>query len=170
MEHSFDWFTADEDEEVLWSGEPKMNSIIPAVAIGIPLIPVGIGLIIILAAYLNLKNTDFVISTEGLYKKTGILSRRVQKIGFGKIQDTSFNQGVFGKYFDYGNVDISTAGGERVEMRFNAVENPREIQETVNKRIKTDRNLEKPETDTDQKILEELSRMREQLEQINEKL
>jgi uncharacterized membrane protein YdbT with pleckstrin-like domain len=133
-----DWLTLDRNEEVLWEGEPRIQSIVPAIIIGVVTLPfMGIGLLIIGGAWLNIKNTDFVVTSQGIYKKTGVVSRSVQKIGFDKIQNISFSQGVFGNMFDYGNVDISTAGGSGVEMKFNSIENPRNVQELINKRIKT---------------------------------
>lgn len=134
---NFDWISLDRDEKIVWSGEPEIASIVPALAIGILTLPLaGIGLLIMAAAYLTLENTDFVVTNQGLYKKTGILSRNVQKIGFDKVQNISFSQTAVGKYFGYGNVDISTAGGSGVEMSFNSVAEPQEVQELVNRRIK----------------------------------
>ncbi len=135
----YDWLSLDQDEEVLWDGEPRIQSIIPALIVGVPLTPVmGVGLLIIAGAYYNIKNTDFVVTSQGLYKKTGVLSRSVQKIGFEKVQNISFSQGVFGNYFGYGNVEVSTAGGSGVEMRFNSIEEPKNVQELINKRIKNE--------------------------------
>jgi hypothetical protein len=59
-----DWLTLDDNEEVLWSGEPRMASIAPAIIIGIPLSVIGIGILIIVGAYLNIKNTDFVVTND----------------------------------------------------------------------------------------------------------
>lgn len=134
-ENSIDWANLDKGEKVLWKGQPRMKSILPAVVIGIPFSVVGIGLLIIAGAYLNVTNTSFVVTNQGLYKKTGILSRNVQKIGFDKVQNISFSQGIFGSQFDYGNIEISTAGGQGVEMRFNSINNPREVENIINQRL-----------------------------------
>ncbi|MEF8880513.1 MAG: PH domain-containing protein [Candidatus Nanohaloarchaea archaeon] len=134
---SFEWLSLDEGEEVLWEGEPLMKSIYPAIAVGIPLtLFFGLGLVIIAAAYLNKKNTDFVVTSEGLYRKTGVISRNVQKIGFNKVQNISFSQGFLGTQFGYGNIEISTAGGSGIEMRFRSIEDPKKVQQLINKHIK----------------------------------
>lgn len=150
----FDWLSLDTDEQVLWDGEPRIHSIIPALVVGVPLSFFGIGLLIIAGAYLNIKNTDFVVTSEGLYRKTGVISRSVQKIGFDKVQNISFSQGVLGKYFGYGNVEISTAGGSGVEMRFHSIEDPKEVQELINKHTKKDGKRE--EGKTERQLLEEI--------------
>lgn len=171
-----DWLTLDENEEVLWSGEPRMASIAPALIIGVPLIFVfGLGLVIIAGAYLNVKNTDFVVTNEGLYKKTGVLSRSVQKIGFEKVQNISFSQGIIANYFGYGNVEISTAGGSGVEMRFNGIDDPKSVQERVAKEMKkqTGRGEDGEESegeDTMELVLEEMKKTRQVLMRIEEKL
>lgn len=166
----FDWLSLEENEEVLWEGEPLMKSIYPAMSIGIPLIPVmGLGLVVIAGAYLNIKNTDFVVTSEGLYKKTGVLSRSVQKIGFEKVQNISFSQSIFGTYFGYGNVEISTAGGSGIEMRFRSIETPKKVQQLINKRIKREKGEEfkssgNSQTDVLKQILEELEEINQKLE------
>lgn len=131
--NEMDWLSLDGDENILWQGEPRIQSIIPAIVIGVLTLPIlGLGLLIILAAWFNIKNTDFVVTDKGLYRKTGVLSRSVQKIGFDKIQNISFSQGIFGNAFDYGNVEISTAGGGGVEMTFRSIGSPREVQDLIN--------------------------------------
>jgi len=113
--------------------------LIPALVVGLPLALILIGLLIIAGSYLQRENTQYVVTTDGLYKKTGVLSRDVQRIDFGKVQNTSYSQGFFGSRFGYGNVDISTAGGSGIEMQFRSVPEPREIQELINKRVKGSR-------------------------------
>lgn len=136
MEPELDWLTLDEDEEVVWSDTPHPASIVPALAVGLPLCLVLVGIPIVASAYLSLRNTHYVVTTSGLYRKSGILSRDVQKVGFDKVQNTSYSQGILGSYVGFGNVDVSTAGGSGVEMQFGSVENPREVAELVNRRVK----------------------------------
>jgi uncharacterized membrane protein YdbT with pleckstrin-like domain len=165
----FDWLSLEEGEEVIWSGNPRMHSIIPAVLLGIPLIPVlGLGLLIMLGAYLSVENTFFVVTTQGVYHKSGVLSRDVQKIGFDKIQNISYSQGVFGNFFGYGNVDISTAGGSGVEMRFRSIGDPKDVQQKINRRIK--RGSGREDTGGERSEREVLEEILSEVREINEKL
>lgn len=164
MEESFDWVSLDSDEKVEWSGKPRIVSIIPSIVIGIFLLPfAGLGLVVMIASYLQIKNTDFVVTNQGLYQKQGVLSRSVQKIGFDKVQNISFNQGVLGNYFGYGNVAISTAGGSGVEMSFNSIENPKEVQELINRHIRSGDEDRRTERDIMLEMLEELKEIRKTL-------
>ena len=163
------WLTLNEEERVVWTGKPHESSLVPALIIGVPLSILIVGLFIIAAAYLHRENTQYVVTTDALYKKTGVLSRDVQRIDFGKVQNTSYSQGFFGSQFGYGNVDISTAGGSGVEMQFQSVPEPRQVQELINKRVKTDRTdpttaASETKDDVLNDILTELRAIRETLE------
>ncbi|MDS0258064.1 PH domain-containing protein [Haloarcula sp. S1CR25-12] len=134
---TYDWLTLDSDEEILWSGKPAAETMYGAYLTGIPLILFfGLGLVILGGAYLNRQNTDYVVTDKSVYKKTGILSRSVSEVEYEKVQNTSFSVGVVGRYFDYGNVDISTAGGSGVEMTLRGVSSPQDVQKRLSRRVK----------------------------------
>lgn len=133
---SFDWLTLDPDEEVVWADTPHELSLVPAFIVGIPLSFVLVGIPILIGSYLSYKNTNYVVTSEALYKKTGILSRDVQRIEFDKVQNTSYRQGAVGASLGYGTVDISTAGGSGIEMRFSSVAEPQDVQTRINERIR----------------------------------
>lgn len=135
MDAQFDWLTLDDEEEVLWADTPHPYSLVPAFIVGVPLAFLLVGIPILVSAYLTYQNTNYVVTSSGLYKKTGVLSRSVQRIEFDKVQDTSYRQGFFGTQFGYGTVDISTAGGSGVELRFDNVDGPQRLQTLINERI-----------------------------------
>lgn len=132
----FEWLSLDKDEEILWSGKPQI--LISDIFTGIITIPFLIGFIIIIIAYLENKTTVFVVTNQGLYKKAGALSTNLQSTWFENIQNIYFSQGFFGEYFNYGNIEISTAGNSRqdintdVEMKFKHIENPKKVQNLIN--------------------------------------
>jgi uncharacterized membrane protein YdbT with pleckstrin-like domain len=133
----YDWLTLDDDEEILWAGQPASEVMYGAYLVGIPLLPLlGFGLLIIASAYLTRKNTDYVITDRSVYKKTGIFSRSVSEVEYEKVQNTSFSVGVVGRYFGYGDVDISTAGGSGVEMSLDGVSDPQDVQKRLSRRVK----------------------------------
>lgn len=140
----FDWLSLDDNEEVLWSGRPKLQKII------------------------GIRFTDYVVTSEGLYRKSGIFSRSVQKIGFEKVQNISFSQGILGKQFGYGNIEISTAGGSGIEMRFGSIEDPKDVQQLINKRIKQEKSEDSNKTENSRTEL--LEQILGELKDINQKL
>lgn len=127
-----DWLSLEEGETVEWVGQPAPISVLPAVVVGIPFILLlGLGLLIIAGAVLSVRNTDYVVTDRTLYVKQGVLSTNIESVGLDKIQNTEFRQSFLGKQFDYGSIDISTAGSSGAEMTFRAVEDARDVRELV---------------------------------------
>lgn len=107
------------------------------------------------------------MTNAALYKKTGILSRNVQRVEFDKVQDTTYRQSFFGAQFGYGAVDISTAGGSGVEMSFDSVEDPQRLQSLINERSDERKSRgvgEDDKADVLDEILVELKAIRESVE------
>lgn len=169
MADDLDWLTLNSDESVRWKGNPRIKSILPAVIVGVPTAFIGIGIFIIVGAYLSVKNTDYVVTDRGLYVKKGVLSRSVQKIGFDKVQNISFSQGILGNYFGYGNIEISTAGGSGVEMRFRSIREPRKVQEEINSLMKNTSG-ESSQSEEGLSEIEILEEILSEVKEINEKL
>ncbi|EMA07140.1 PH domain-containing protein [Haloferax denitrificans] len=167
MDTEFDWLTLDDDEAVLWADTPHPYSLVPSFIVGVPLSFVLVGIPLLVGSYLSHKNTNYVVTSDALYRKTGVLSRSVQRIEFDKVQDTSYSQTFLGAQFGYGSVNISTAGGSGIEMSFQNVADPQSLQTLVNERIKRRAG---PETDAEGKaavlddILTELRAIRRAVE------
>jgi uncharacterized membrane protein YdbT with pleckstrin-like domain len=136
---SFDWLGLDDGETVVWADTPHEYSLVPVFLVGIPLSFLLVGIPILVAGYLQYENTNYVVTTSALYRKTGVLSRSVQRIEFDKVQDTSYRQTFLGAQFGYGTVDVSTAGGTGVEMSFDSVADPQALQRRINGRIRSGR-------------------------------
>ena len=182
MSAEYDWLTLEDDEELVWSGEPSLLGYAWAFVVGFALIPLfGLGLVIIASTYLSLKNTAYVITTDSVFKKTGVLSRTVTDIGHENIQDTGYRQGVLGRYAGFGTVQISTAGGSGVEMTLDHVPDPLSVQSRLDSAAtrweptddRTDRGGRKPVTIDDaalEELLEELRATREAMESIERRL
>ena len=169
-EVDLDWLTLDDGEEVLWASTPHKSSLVPALAIGIPLSLVLIGIPIVISAYLTYKNTNFVVTTRGLYRKRGILSRDVKQIGFEKVQNISYSQTPVGSQLGYGTVEISTAGSSGVELRFRNIPTPADIQELISREIERREGPRRDDDDQDAEevldaILAELQAIRQALDE-----
>lgn len=143
----------DTNESVEWSGRPRITTILPAVAIGITLIAIGIavsvtgGNPIFLAAvplgvaipvwrYFALQGVQYVLSDESLYVKRGVLTRSVTQAHLETIQNSSFGQDITGSLFGYGTVTFEIAGGD--DLSFRAIEDPRSIRTLVDRTASND--------------------------------
>jgi len=97
------------------------------VPLGIVAVAVLWGVAQVVRAALVLTNVEFVLTDRNLYKKTGVLSETVQRVGLDRIQRTSLSKDLFGNLFDYGSVAVSTAGGSGVEMVIADLDDPDEL-------------------------------------------
>jgi uncharacterized membrane protein YdbT with pleckstrin-like domain len=161
-EIDLEWLTLEAGESIQWASTPHKYSLVGAFAVGIPLSVVLIGIPIVVAAYLQYTNTNYVITNRGLYSKRGILSRDVQQIGFDKIQNISYSQSALGSYFGFGSVDVSTAGGSGVELQLRSIPDPASVQELIARAVDKRQQGESESTANDvlDEILQELRLIR----------
>lgn len=162
-----EWLTLEDGESIQWASTPHKYSLVPAFIIGIPLSLVLIGIPILVSSYLQHTNTNYVVTNRGLYSKRGILSRDVQQIGFEKIQNISYSQSALGSSFGYGSVDVSTAGGSGVELKFRSIPDPASVQELIAREVdnrEQSNGAEEADTsDVLDEILHELQAIRQEL-------
>lgn len=159
---NYDWLSLDSGEEIVWTGEPRIRSILGSAASAISFVVAALlviggaaistafptwmmiaagGLVVLYGAaqigwsYLQVTNIDYVLTTENLYRRDGVFSETVNRVGVDKIQSTTLSKGFFGNVFDYGTVDVSTAGGSGVEMRIEDLNDPGELRTELRRRI-----------------------------------
>lgn len=171
-----EWLSLDADESVLWAGGPDRRTIVPtALLLVLPVLALavvpfstiaGLALVAVLGAItipivgwavLWIRSTDYVVTSTGLYEKQGVFSRDVKRIDFEKVQNTSYSQSALGTRFGYGHVEVSSAGGAGVEMRFRSVPEPRTVQQLISSHVSRGRTTDRPDTDrTTDDVLEEI--------------
>ncbi|EJN57116.1 PH domain-containing protein [Halogranum rubrum] len=148
-----EWMARGDDEDVLWSGRPRLPTVLPAVLVGLVLVAIGVGgavtenqllllsfvpvgVAIAVAAYLRVVNTRYVVTDHALYRKTGVLSRHVERVSLHRVQNSAFTQGVLGSAFDYGTVSVEAAGGGAID--FSDINDPRAVRAFVEKQVGDD--------------------------------
>ncbi|WP_435345492.1 PH domain-containing protein [Haloarchaeobius sp. HRN-SO-5] len=140
---SRDWLTLEDGEEVLWAASPRVQTVLPWLAVGLALavvpfvlsgVPRPVALVGVLPpalAYLYVTNTEFVVTNRRCYRKSGVLSRSVLAVSFETVENSAYEQGVLGTAFGYGTVEIDTAGGMGTELTFWKIADPRSVQSLV---------------------------------------
>lgn len=148
-----EWLSLTDGERVVWTGQPRLWRIFPAVAKsafwvlvfvaaaiagprfappGIPGIAVtSVGLLLALAslkpgvtAYLRTTNVYYVLTTRNVRKKAGIWSTNVAHVAVTDVQNVRLTKDVWGNLFDYGSVAVSTAGSGGADLVFTDLANP----------------------------------------------
>ncbi|MDG5760075.1 PH domain-containing protein [Natronococcus sp. A-GB1] len=169
LEHDLEWLSLEDDEEIVWVGGPDRRTLLPTLAIGIPLSIVLIGILLIVGEYLRISNTVYVITDSAVYRKTGVLSRDVKRIDHEKVQDISYSQSALGSTFGYGTVELTTAGGAGVEMAFRSVPEPRTVQQRISEQVGRHRDPGQGEGDVLEEILTELRAIRAAVEESDDR-
>ncbi|MFC7226488.1 PH domain-containing protein [Salinirubellus salinus] len=144
-------------EELLWSGSPRLSAAIPAFVGGFALVVTGgamlggvqdvgsvgraVGALLVLAGVLtpvygvlDVRRTTYAVSDRALYARSGILSRRVRRMGLDRVQNSAYSQSVTGGIFGYGTASFESAGGEAA-VQFVRIEDPREVRALVDRRV-----------------------------------
>jgi len=139
-------------EEVIYQGHPSWRAILGFYLAGIA-IAVGIGTIVklvedtalgvtvaaaiigitVLAGLVKRIATTYTITDRRLNIKRGIVSRKVQETRLQRVQNVNFQQSVFQRIMQIGNVDFDTAAGDDYNFVFAGVAQPEEVVEQVDR-------------------------------------
>src|SRR4051812_1825145 len=133
-------------EDILFDGHPSWRAtlgfyvlgFVAAVAAGIVggVIPGStggvIGLIALLAAVILVGlirrlATHYLVTTQRLRIRRGILSRHVQQTQLERVQNVNTNQSFFERVLQIGTVDFDTAGTEDSDFTFRGIADPDEV-------------------------------------------
>ncbi|MCG1003157.1 MULTISPECIES: PH domain-containing protein [Halobacterium] len=137
-------------ESVVWTGRPRVTVVIPAVVVGLvfaavglagaaasdswlPVVLVPFGVLVPAWRYLRNRRTQYVITDEALYKKTGVFSRAVSQASLHTVQNSAFSQSLTGSVFGYGSVEFEIAGGG--DFTYQRIGDPREIRALVDEAV-----------------------------------
>lgn len=155
---SADWIQLAPDERVAWRGRPSARTLAGDLLPGALLVALGVAagvalalgvtdatfprwtwllppaLIVVGAALaalpaLRWRSTHYVITSNEVYKREGLISESVEQLRLDRVQNTSYSQSAGQRLLGYGDVVIHTAGsgGTRPEIVFDDVPDPAEV-------------------------------------------
>ncbi|MFC7158100.1 PH domain-containing protein, partial [Halomarina halobia] len=119
-----DWVTLGPNEQVVWSGHPSLYPAALSLVAGavlfllgpvsFALLPepwslIGIGLLlagiaVALVTYFRHRSTRYVITSNEVYEKRGLLSRQVTSLRMDRVQNTTYEQSFLQRLLSYGDV------------------------------------------------------------------
>ena len=139
-------------EEIVFEGHPSWRSVLQFYVAGVVLVAVvaaicalasGAVLAIVggavalalgvLAGFLKRLATRYVITTERLHIRRGILSKATQETRIQRVQNVNTDQSFFERLMQVGTVDFDTAGSDDSEFRFVGVADPRDVVRAVDR-------------------------------------
>ncbi len=84
--------------------------------------------------YLQWANTHFVVTTDRLIYRSGVVAKKGKEIPLERINDIAFNQTIFERLVGAGDLLIES-GGEQGQQRFSNVRRPFEVQNEIYRQI-----------------------------------
>jgi uncharacterized membrane protein YdbT with pleckstrin-like domain len=81
--------------------------------------------------------TDYVVSTQRLYIRKGILSKHVQQTRIDRVQNVNTSQTLLDRILRVGTVDFDTAGSDGSDFRFVGISEPGAIVAAVDRAQRT---------------------------------
>jgi uncharacterized membrane protein YdbT with pleckstrin-like domain len=139
-------------EEIVFDGHPSWRAVLLFYVVGVALVAVaaaiaalvsGVGpavaagavvlALVIVVGLVKRKATRYVITSERLHIRHGILSKRTQETRVQRVQNVNTEQSFFERILQVGTVDFDTAGTDDSEFRFVGVANPEEVVRAVDK-------------------------------------
>jgi uncharacterized membrane protein YdbT with pleckstrin-like domain len=85
----------------------------------------------VLAGFVKRVATTYTITDQRLNIKRGIISRKVQETRLQRVQNVNFNQGVYQRVMQIGDVDFDTAGTADSDFTFAGVAQPEQVVQKV---------------------------------------
>jgi uncharacterized membrane protein YdbT with pleckstrin-like domain len=139
-------------ESVIYQGHPSWRAIVGfylkgilagvVIAIVVQLVEdTGLALIVlaaiagitILAGFIKRVATVYTITDKRLNIKRGIVARNVQETRLQRVQNVNYNQGVYERIMQIGDVDFDTAGTDDSNFVFAGVAQPEQVVEQVDR-------------------------------------
>lgn len=139
-------------EQVVFEGHPSWRGLLSfyiggvaaAVAVGVVVgLISGFGLgvvvgavlvaLVLLVGFVRRMSTTYLVSTQRLYIRRGVLAKHVQQTRIDRVQNVNTTQSVRDRVLRVGTVDFDTAGTDDSEFRFVGIANPGEVVNAVDR-------------------------------------
>jgi len=92
-----------------------------------------IAAITIVVGFIKRVATVYTITDRRLNIKVGIIARKVQETRLQRVQNVNFNQGVYERIMQIGDVEFTTAGTDESNFVFAGVGQPEQVVQAVEK-------------------------------------
>lgn len=97
-------------ERLLHTGRTSLWSVCHLLLFGVLLLPIVVGLVLLVMAWVRIKSTELAITTKRLIVKHGFIRRNTIEINIHKVESIQVEQGVMGRLLDYGTLVVSGTG------------------------------------------------------------
>ena len=89
--------------------------------------------LVLLVGHVKRMATDYAITTQRLYIRRGILSKRVQQTRIDRVQNINTDQTLLQRVLHVGTVDFDTAGTDDSDFRFVGISSPGRVVSAIDR-------------------------------------
>src|ERR671932_219109 len=133
-------------EEILFDGHPSWRATLGFYVLGFVLAVIAgviagvaggttLGVVVLVAALaivlvvglVRRLGTHYLVTTQRLRIRRGILSRRVQQTQLDRVQNVNTNQSLLERILQVGTVDFDTAGTDDSDFTFHGIADPEDV-------------------------------------------
>jgi uncharacterized membrane protein YdbT with pleckstrin-like domain len=82
----------------------------PLVLLGVLTLVVAIGLVFLVMAWVRVRSTELAITNRRVIAKFGFIKRHTVEINLDKVEALKVEQGLWGRFLNFGTIFISGAG------------------------------------------------------------
>ncbi len=116
-------------EQVLYRGRVSAWSLFWWWFFGVLLLVAGIGLVLLIVAWIKLRSTELAVTNKRVIAKFGFISRDTIEINLARIESVQVSQTVMGRLLDYGTIVFSGAGTPQATLP--SIASPLEFRKAV---------------------------------------
>jgi uncharacterized membrane protein YdbT with pleckstrin-like domain len=139
-------------EEIVFEGHPSWRGVLSFYVYGVAgavIVAIVVGLIagsvigsiaavagivaVVLGGLLKRIATHYVVTTQRLRIRRGILARRVQQTRMDRVQNVNTRQRLIDRVLRVGTVDFDTAGTDDSDFTFRGIANPDDVVSAVDR-------------------------------------
>lgn len=143
-------------EELVWRGKPTLSLLVSqglgllgtffvlsifmlgAAASGrgeflafLPVVLLFLLVLILVLQSIRLRRTEFVVTRQSIYTRTGIIGQTVIQTTYDKITDISLKQDVLGRILGFSSLNVNTAGSNTAPVRMDGLRGALEVKSLV---------------------------------------
>ena len=104
-------------ETVVYRAHISLWSVGYLIFFGLLLLIVGVGLILLIWAWVLYRTTEFAVTDRRIIAKTGLISRSTVELFLDKVEALQVDQSVMGRLLDFGTVSIHGTGATHEPFR-----------------------------------------------------
>ncbi|MBF7691171.1 PH domain-containing protein [Acinetobacter pollinis] len=118
------------DEKILEKAHVSWLSQFWYILIGILTLPVGVGVLFLLLAFINVWTTELAITNRRIIAKTGLIRRNTIELKVTRVESLGVDQSILGRIFNFGSIIVKGTGGSNAPIPY--IAKPLDFRQRVN--------------------------------------